>query len=95
MMLTAKRQRAYEKAEAMRQSEIREAKNFKDLLDNHLELGLSATIFTDGKVGVHVRQRDDRMSRSMERKHWNIFASDLRKMNEKEIRSLVLSMERA
>lgn len=95
MMLTAKRQRAYEKAEAMRQAEIREAKNFKDLLDNHLELGLSATIFTDGKVGVHVRQRDDRMSRSMERKHWNIFASDLRKMNKKEIRSLVLSLERA
>lgn len=95
MMLTAKRRRAYEKAEAMRQAEIREAKNFKDLLDNHLELGLSATIFTDGKVGVHVRQRDDRMSRLMERKHWNIFASDLRKMNEKEIRSLVLSMERA
>ena len=95
MMLTAKRRRAYEKAEAMRQAEIREAKNFKDLLDNHLELGLSATIFTDGEVGVHVRQRDDRMSRLMERKHWNIFASDLRKMNEKEIRSLVLSMERA
>lgn len=94
-MLTAKRQRAYEKAEAMRQAEIREAKNFKDLLDNHLELGLYATIFTNGKVGVHVSQRDDRMSRLMERKRWNILASDLQKMNEKEIRSLVLSLERA
>lgn len=94
-MLTAKRQRAYEKAEAMRQAEIREAENFKALLDNHLELGLHATIFTNGKVGVHVSQRDDRMSRLTERKHWNILASDLQKMNEKEIRSLVLSLERA
>ena len=94
-MLTAKRQRRYERAEAMRQAEIREAENFKDLLDNHLELGLYATVFTNGKVGVHVSQRDDRMSRLMERKHWNILASDLRKMNEKEIRSLVLSLERA
>lgn len=94
-MLTAKRQRAYERAEIMRQAEIREAENFKDLLDNHLELGLSATVFTNGKVGVHVSQRDDRMSRLMERKHWNILASDLRKMNAKEIQSLALSMERA
>lgn len=94
-MLTAKRQRRYEKAETMRQAEIREAENFKTLLDNYPELGLYATVFTNGEVGVHVSQKDDRMSRLMERKHWNILASDLRKMNEKEIRSLALSLERA
>lgn len=89
------RQKKYARAEAERQAEIRKAKDFKALIDSHLELGLSSHIVTSGEIRVFVRQNDDRMSRLLERKSWTIPAGELQKLDDKELKQLILDMEKA
>ncbi len=95
MATLKERRERYQQAEKERQAKIRQAEEFKALIDSHPELGLRARIYQGEKVGVWVRQADDRMERLMERKSWTIPAEELQKLDDKEKEQLMLDMEKA
>ena len=95
MYISKERQERYEQAEKEHQALVREARNFKALIDS-LNLGLYANVSISGRgVHVYVKQADDRMERLMERKSWTIPAEELQKLDDKELKQLILDMEKA
>lgn len=95
MYISKERQERYERAEREHQALVREARNFKALIDS-LNLGLYANVSISGRgVHVYVKQADDRMERLMGRKSWTIPAKELQKLDDKELKQLILDMEKA
>lgn len=95
MYISKERQERYEQAEKEHQALVREARNFKALI-NSLNLGLYANVSISGRgVHVYVKQADDRMARLMARKSWTIPAEELLKLDDKEKEQLMLDMEKA
>lgn len=96
MATLKERRERYEQAEKERQAKIRKAEEFKALIDNsYPELGLRARVYQGEKVGVWVRQADDRMERLMGCKSWTIPAEELQNLSDKEKEQLMLDMEKA
>lgn len=95
MYISKERQERYEQAEKEHQALVREARSFKALIDS-LDLGLYANVSISGRgVHVYVKQADDRMARLMARKSWTIPAEELQKLDDKELKQLILDMEKA
>lgn len=95
MNIPKERQERYEQAEKEHRALVREARNFKALIDS-LDLGLYANVNIAGRgVYVYVKQADDRMARLMARKSWTIPAEELLKLSDKEKEQLILDMEKA
>ena len=95
MYISKERQERYEQAEKEHQALVREARDFKALVDS-LDLGLYANVSISGRgVHVYVKQADDRMERLMARKSWTIPAEKLQNLDDKELKQLILDMEKA
>lgn len=95
MYISKERQERYEQAEREHQALVREARNFKALIDS-LDLGLYANVSISGRgVCVYVKQAGDRMARLLERKSWTIPAEELQKLSDKEKEQLALYYENA
>lgn len=93
MYISKERQERYEQAEKEHQALVREARNFKALIDS-LNLGLYANVSISGRgVHVYVKQADDRMARLMARKSWTIPAEELLKLSDEEQKQLALELE--